>query len=94
VPDSRFLTGDGRGGRAKGGFFSLDGVHPTTIAYGLIAQELIGIMRLAGVTVDDVDFGWLLEQDTLVTAPPRNLVAGLKTLGWADQHLGWITRLF
>ena len=50
-PDSRFLTGDGHGGRATGGLFSLDGVHPTTVAYGLIARELIDIMRLAGVQV-------------------------------------------
>jgi hypothetical protein len=92
--DSRFLAADGRGGRAAGGLFSLDGVHPTTIAYGLIAQELIGIMRLAGVAVQDVDFAWLLRQDTLVTAPPQNLGPGLKTIGWADQHLGWITRVF
>lgn len=48
-PDSRFLTSDGRGGRETGGLFSLDGVHPTTIAYGLVAQELITIMQFAGV---------------------------------------------
>ena len=69
-------------------------MHPTTIAYGLIARELIAIMRLAGVEVADIDFAWLLRQDTLVSAPPRNLGAGLKTIGWADQHLGWITRVF
>ena len=40
VPDSRFLTADGEGGRASGGLFSLDGVHPTTVGYGLIAQEI------------------------------------------------------
>ena len=49
VPDSRFLTGDGRGGRATGGLFSLDGVHPTTVGYGILAQELITVMRRAGV---------------------------------------------
>jgi hypothetical protein len=93
VPNSRFLTGDGHGHRIQGGLFSLDGVHPTTIGYGLIAQELIDIMRLAGVQVADIDFGWVLEQDTLVRTPPRTLGAGLKTLGWADQHLGWLMRL-
>jgi hypothetical protein len=93
--DSQFLIGDGRGGRAAGGLFSLDGVHPTTVAYGLIAPELIAIMKLAGVQgCRDIDFGWLLEHDSLVQEPPQNLVAGLKTIGWADQHLGWIRRLF
>ena len=33
-----------------GGLFSLDGVHPTTVGYGLIAQEMIDIMVRAGVT--------------------------------------------
>lgn len=49
MPDSRFLTADGRGGRAAGGLFSLDGVHPTTVANGILAQELVNVMRRAGV---------------------------------------------
>jgi hypothetical protein len=44
VPDSGFFTSDATG-RVKGGLFSLDGIHPTTIAYGLVAQELINIMQ-------------------------------------------------
>jgi hypothetical protein len=87
VPDSHFLTSDGRGGRATGGLFSLDGVHPTTVGYGIVAQELIDIIRLAGGEADDIDFAWLIEQDTLVTAPPQNLGPGLDLLGWADQAL-------
>jgi hypothetical protein len=90
--DSQYLVSDGRGGRATGGIFSLDGVHPTTVGYGLIAHELITIMRLAGVTCADVDFSWLLERDTLVTEPPQNLGAGMKTIGWADEKLDWIKR--
>jgi hypothetical protein len=35
--------------RTPGGLFALDGVHPTTIAYGLVAQELINVMQVAGV---------------------------------------------
>ncbi len=46
---SRFLTSDGNGGRATGGLFSLDGVHPTTVGYGLVAQEVIDVMSGAGV---------------------------------------------
>ena len=37
------------GGRTDGGLFSLDGVHPTTIAYGVLAQEVMKVMELAGV---------------------------------------------
>ena len=29
--------------------FSLDGVHPTTVGYGIFAQEVIRVMRRAGV---------------------------------------------
>nr|MDZ8061287.1 hypothetical protein [Nostoc sp. EkiNYC01] len=48
IPNSRFFQCDANG-RTDGGLFSLDGVHPTTIGYGLIAQEIINIMKLAGV---------------------------------------------
>jgi hypothetical protein len=97
--DSRFLAGDGKGGRSDGGLFSLDGVHPTTVAYGMIAQELITIMRGAGVVFRHagdqsarsdpvtVDFDRLIRRDSLVRKPPQNLTPGLKTLGWADEAL-------
>jgi hypothetical protein len=102
VPDSRFLTSDGKG-RASGGLFSIDGVHPTTIGYGLIAQEMINIMRLAGVEFHytnralrsdpvTVDFERLILRDTLVRRPPQNLTPALDILGWADETLDWVKR--
>ena len=102
VPDSRFVTSDGEGGRATGGLFSLDGVHPTTVGYGLIAQELINIMHAAGVTFYRanvvrpspvlVDFDSLIRRDTLINHPPRNIDSTLSILGWADETLGMIKR--
>lgn len=103
VPDSRFLTSDGQGGRASGGLFSLDGVHPTTVAYGLIAQEMINVMRLAGVEFVHgsgalrsdpvaVDFDRLILRDSLVRKPPQNVTPGLDMLGWADETLDWVKR--
>ena len=103
VPDSRFLTGDGKGGRATGGLFSLDGVHPTTLCYGMIAQEMVNIMRLAGVEFllgggalrtdpVSVDFERLLLRDTLVRHPPQLLRSSLDILGWADQTLDWVRK--
>jgi hypothetical protein len=100
-PDSRFLTSDGKGGRGSGGLFSLDGVHPTTVGYGLIAQELINIMRLAQVQFFGadaalrtdpvtVDFARLLRRDTLVTHPPQNISSTLDVIAWADETVGWI----
>ncbi len=96
APDSHFLTGDGSGGRASGGLFSLDGVHPTTVGYGLIAQELLTIMVQAGVrfptSSPSVDFERLLRHDTLIHRPPQNIDSTLSLLGWADENLGWIAR--
>ena len=102
--DSRFLAGDGEGGRAMGGLFSLDGVHPTTVGYSLIAQEVINVMRVAGVpflrrhdgrTRDDpitVDVSRLIRRDSLIHRPPQNLTPGLAMLGWADETIDWVKR--
>jgi hypothetical protein len=49
IPNTGFFR-SGPEGRTDGGLFSLDGVHPTTIGYGVIARELIRIMSAhAGV---------------------------------------------
>ncbi len=80
-PDARFFGSDPRG-RTQGGLFALDGVHPTTIGYSIIAQEVMTIMsQLAGVEFPDesgtpvagparlhVD-RWIA-RDTLITDPP------------------------
>jgi hypothetical protein len=103
TPDSRFTVGDGHGGRGQGGLFSLDGVHPTTVGYGIVAQEMINIMRLAGVEFRTpqgavrpdpvtVDFDRLIRRDTLVRTPPQILSPGVEILGWADDTLDWVKR--
>jgi hypothetical protein len=56
-------------------------VHPTTVGYGLIAQEVIDILHLARVPFlygngierampVAVDFERLLQLDSLMSAPP------------------------
>jgi len=47
-PDTRFLSGD-QFGRTQGGIVAFDGVHPTTVGYGIAAHELIRVMSRAGV---------------------------------------------
>ncbi len=105
-PDSRFFA-TGPEGRTQGGLFSLDGVHPTTIGYGILSQELIDVMqRYAGVEfyLGDgrtkrtgpvrVDFGRLISRDTLISDPPRSLTSDLGLIGWVDEVLdGIIGRL-
>jgi lysophospholipase L1-like esterase len=96
VPDTRFFESDTNGRRA-GGLFSLDGVHPTTIGYGIVAQELIKTLEGAGVPFFDadgrtvragpirIDFASLLTADSLLRDPPRSLGHTLRVLGWLDD---------
>ncbi|MGQ0576102.1 MAG: hypothetical protein ACT4RN_18120 [Pseudonocardia sp.] len=98
-PDVRFLTTGPDGRRATGGLFSLDGIHPTTVGYGLLAQELITVMERAGVVFRHadgsprpgpvrVDVERLIRHDTLLTRPPGTVTSGLEILGWADDVAG------
>lgn len=102
VPNSRFFE-SGPEGRTSGGLFSLDGVHPTTIGYGILAQELINVMQQhAGVKfyrsdgstertgLIRVDFRRLIDRDTLISNPPRSLTSNLRLIGWIDRILDGI----
>jgi len=105
VPDSRFFMADKNGVRIQGGLFSLDGVHPTTISYGLLAQEFINIMQKAGVKfyLGDgkterlgpvrVDFKRLIGLDTLISDPPRSIESDLKIIGWVDERVDFFKRM-
>ncbi|RNC84507.1 MAG: hypothetical protein ED557_05875 [Balneola sp.] len=62
----------------KGGVFSLDGLHPTTIGYGLMANVYREVMRKAGVKFQKpIDWDLIIREDSLVTDPPI-LLAELK----------------
>ena len=104
VPDSRFFR-SGLTGRTSGGLFSLDGIHPTTIGYGIMAQEFIKIMQLAGVKFYHsdgkterngdikVDFNRLIALDTLISNPPRSLSNDVSLIGWIDKTFNIFSRL-
>jgi hypothetical protein len=105
VPDSRFFVSD-ETGRKSGGLFSLDGVHATTVAYGLMAQEFMRTMEEAGVVFHrqdgvtvrdspvDVDFDRLLARDTLVGRPPACLADAVRWIGWIDERADVLRRLW
>ncbi|MBD8506719.1 hypothetical protein HT102_09495 [Hoyosella sp. G463] len=95
---TRFLAADGNGGRSEGGLFSLDGVHPTTVGYGILAQEFVTTMRAAGVPFYhpdgtprkdpiNVDFDRLILRDTLIRHPPQNIGSTKDIIGWIDEIL-------
>ncbi len=58
----------------KGGIFSLDGLHPTTIGYGLMANVYREVMRKAGVKFQKpMDWDYIIQEDSLITNPPALL---------------------
>lgn len=104
VPDSRFYI-SGPKGRTQGGLFSLDGIHPTTIGYGILAQEVIKVMQRAGVKFFESDgkterkgeiqisFPRLVAIDTLISNPPRSVASIIDKIGWIDQNFNIISGL-
>ncbi len=55
----------------RGGIFSLDGLHPTTIGYGLIANIYKERMEKEGVEFEhNVNWDFIIESETLVNNPP------------------------
>ncbi|MBW4590425.1 hypothetical protein G7B40_035095 [Aetokthonos hydrillicola Thurmond2011] len=77
---------------------SLEGIHPTTIGYGIIAQEVIKIMQLAGVKFYEmdgktqrtgeiqVDFQRVIAEDSLITNPPQNTASIEDTISSIDRN--------
>jgi len=58
----------------RGGIFSLDGLHPSTIGYGLIANIYKECMEKEGVEFNTgIDWDFVIENETLVTNPPMLL---------------------
>lgn len=104
VPDSQFFSAD-TSGRLKGGLFSLDGVHATTITYAILAQEFINVMVKAGIVFYQsdgttprtgpitIDFNSMIRRDTLINDPPQSLASDLQWAGWLDELLDWVKRL-
>jgi lysophospholipase L1-like esterase len=68
----------------RGGLISLDGIHPTTIGYSLVADLLVKTMSDAGVNfgkeegTDLLDWEKIVQMDTLVNRPPA-LLSDLKS---------------
>lgn len=73
VPSVLRLKTTEQGQRTAGGLFSLDCVHPSTIGYGIIAEEFLRVMKSAGVSdADPTRLNWkeIIAQDTLIQHPP------------------------
>lgn len=58
----------------RGGIFGLDGLHPSTIGYGLIANIYKQSMQKRGVKFEHpLDWNFVIENETLITDPPKLL---------------------
>ncbi|WP_426625358.1 hypothetical protein ACPPVW_04645 [Leifsonia sp. McL0607] len=95
-PDTRFFASDKKG-RTQGGLIALDGVHPTTIGYGLIAREVLEVMKLAavpGAAEASIDFGTLLAEDTLNSDPPAQISEDGRMIGMLNRAVDVVEVLF
>jgi len=104
-PDTRFFSSGPAATRNAGGLIALDGIHPTTIAYGVLAEEFIRVMQEAGVQFfrQDgtpregrvrMDWDWLIGVDSLISQPPRSLGPDLNLVGWFDERIDIVKRLW
>ncbi|NJK40241.1 MAG: hypothetical protein HC934_00685 [Acaryochloridaceae cyanobacterium SU_2_1] len=72
----------------RGGLFGLDGIHPSTLGYGIVAHEFLQVMQqawaLKGEQVDINPLNWqhIVASDTLLVDPPNNLGSLQDTLGF------------
>ncbi len=70
----------------KGGLFGLDGLHPTTLGYGLIAHEFLQVMQKVGCeqgnnpVMKPLDWEKIIAHDSLLTNPPASLTELRKIL--------------
>jgi hypothetical protein len=104
VLNTHFFRSDGTG-RTDGGIFALDGIHPTTVGYGIVANELVKIMLRAGVKFYlpngsternapvVVDFDRLVRLDSLISQPPKSITADLSVLGWINREIDFFKKL-
>ncbi|MGH2840903.1 MAG: hypothetical protein ACRDKY_08780 [Solirubrobacteraceae bacterium] len=99
TPTTEFLRSGAKGIEA-GGIVGLDGVHPTTVGYSLVAHECMKVMKQIGVrfytptgeerTDPEVDFTSVVREDTLLSNPLRSEAGSLELLGKLDERFALI----
>ncbi|MBL8027254.1 MAG: hypothetical protein JNL74_12620 [Fibrobacteres bacterium] len=69
-PDSRYYHADENGKMLRGGLFTMDGIHPSALAHGLLASEFRNVMEAAGVEFKkSIDWEKIRKTDTLYESP-------------------------
>jgi hypothetical protein len=73
IPSALSFQCDSAGRPSAGGLFSLDGAHPSTVAYGIVAEAFLKEMQRAGVPgAEPSRLAWdeIIAHDALVNACP------------------------
>lgn len=73
IPSALGHDCDAQGRPTQGGLFSLDGVHPSTVGYGIIAEAFLRVMQHADVPGADpgrLDWQQIIGHDALINACP------------------------
>jgi hypothetical protein len=85
--DARWFESDSTG-RTQGGLFGLDGIHPTTAGYAVIARELLWLLASVGAAPKDatIDLHAALASDTLNSQPPASLRRVHRMVGLAARR--------
>lgn len=88
ILDTRYLRFNRQARRPdmkyQGGIISLDGIHPTTIAYGLIADNFLKVMQQETNTkvLNQLNWQEIVQKDSLINQLPPNLSSLQDTLGF------------
>ncbi|WP_020402779.1 hypothetical protein [Gracilimonas tropica] len=94
-----FIRLNNEGKLYKGGIFSLDGLHPTTIGYGLMANVYLKTMARAGVKFKhSINWDEVVREDSLVSDPPKllaelRLVLRILAMGHQERFINFSKHL-
>ncbi len=92
-----YIGVDSEGKLCKGGFFSLDGVHPTSTGYAIIANQFVKAFNTMGFNLNEGDVNETAKADSLLNNPPAlvegfvDFTSGMR--GVADKfNIFWLIR--
>ncbi|HLL94009.1 MAG TPA: hypothetical protein VK404_03450 [Spirosoma sp.] len=94
--NTKYYHVDQAGNLKQGGVFSLDGVHPTAIAHGLIAYEFLKVMQrvnVPGANPNLLDWDAIFASDALYQKPIRIMQEIYQNTHLAEWVLQIVKRL-
>jgi hypothetical protein len=90
--NTKYYHADRKKNLKQGGIFSLDGVHPTAIAHGLVAHEFLKVMQSANVlnaSPSGLDWDSIFASDRLYQDP----ISIMQEVYQNSQLVEWVLRV-